>query len=163
MDYRVKVVNVPSVADLVKRKNRAKVNNLRFGWSDKLEAVVSEPASEAQVRSFRQARGYVIIDAMSGDIISEPDPVQVRTHEEDPPAPPKAQEQVARDPNDVTIEEFLTRYEEASEKGRERFNKDELHRALRHLKVQTGPDATKADLRVMLDEILAERARKADA
>lgn len=162
MDYRVKIVNVPSVEDMVKRKNRANVNGLRFGWSDKMDAVVSEPASEAQVRSFRQARGYVIVDAVSGDIISEPDPIEVRTHEE-PAAAPAPQEQIARDPNDVTIEEFLARYEEASEKGRERFNKDELHRALRHLKVQTGPDATKADLRAMLDEILAERARKADA
>lgn len=163
MDYRVKITNVPSVEDMVKRKNRANVNGLRFGWSDKLNATVSEPASEAQVRSFRQARGYVIIDAVSGDLISEPDTVQVRTHEDDREAP-QPQKQVARDPNDVAVEEFIERYEAATESGRERFNKDELQRALRHLKVQVGPDATKPDLRVMLDEILAERGdRKADA
>ncbi|WP_152607306.1 hypothetical protein [Thermus sp. 2.9] len=72
MDYRVKVVGVPSVLDAVKKGQRVKVNGILFGWSDKFGAVVSEPVSLKQVEPFRQVPGYAVIDATTGDLITPP-------------------------------------------------------------------------------------------
>lgn len=162
MDYRVKVMNVPSVTDTVRKRHRARVNGLQFGWSDKLNAVVSEPASEKQVRSFRQARGYLIIDAVSGDLVSEPDRIEAHAPDNKPaktgPQSPPTPERLGRTADDVWLEEFIARYQAAGDTTRQRINKDELTRALRALKVNVESDQTKDDLRSTLDQILAERA-----
>jgi hypothetical protein len=146
MDFRVKVVNAPSVADAVRRRGKCVVNGLLFGFSDKLGAVVSEPANAAHVEPFRRVPGYVIVDAVSGDLVSEPEPVKVTTEKT---------ESRPTDPDAAWLESFATRFAEASEAQRERIGNDEYKRALRQLKVAFDPEAKKADLIALVAEALA--------
>ncbi|RTH01178.1 hypothetical protein CSW50_09760, partial [Thermus scotoductus] len=62
MDYRVKVVNVPSVMDAVRKGKRLRVNGVLFGYSDKFGAVVSEPVDMTTAELFRRVPGYAVID-----------------------------------------------------------------------------------------------------
>ncbi|MDW8358103.1 MAG: hypothetical protein RMK63_09370 [Thermus sp.] len=147
MDYRVKVVGVPSVLDAVKKGQRVKVNGILFGWSDKFGAVVSEPVSLKQVEPFRQVPGYAVIDATTGDLITPPVAAVAPNPTEETGLGPSPAEK-------DWLEAFRARYRSMSPSAKARLPKEELKRALEALQVVAPEEASKEDLVRLLDEAL---------
>ncbi|AYJ74839.1 hypothetical protein CSW25_07030 [Thermus scotoductus] len=147
MDYRIKVVNVPSVLDAVRKGQRVRVNGVMFGYSDRFGAVVSEPVDMKAVEAFRRVPGYAVIDAQTGDLISPP----VADVE------PNPTEETGLEPSGAEkdwLEAFRERYRTLSHSGKARLPKEELRKALEALKVVAPEDAAKEDLIRLLDEAL---------
>lgn len=147
MDYRVKVVNVPSVMDAVRKGKKLRVNGVLFGYSDKFGAVVSEPVDMRTAELFRRVPGYAVIDAVTGDLITPP----VADVE------PNPTEETGLEPTTAEtdwLEAFKERYRGLSPSGKARVPKEELRKALEALKVVAPEEASKEDLIRLLDEAL---------
>ena len=157
MDLRVKLVGVPSVRDAVRKNGRATVNGLRFGFSDKLGAVVSEEANHAEVESFRRVPGYVIIDAQTGDLISEPEKIVVRNDGEGD-GEPREETKLPTDPDEEYLKTFTETFKEASKGAREKINNDEYRRALGLSKVVVPGEAKKEDLIKLFSQAIGEQS-----
>ncbi len=161
MDFRVKITDVPSVRDHVAQHGKCLVNNLLFGFSDKLGAIVSEPANHAQVEAFRRIPGYVIIDANTGDLISTPEQLVLPGELEAPPAEeppplPAPPEKRRLKGEDSWLKDFKKRF--AVESKRQNIEPDEYRRALSALNVVTNMEQTKDELIALLIEALAQPA-----
>ena len=162
MDRRVKLVDVPSVRDAVRKNGRAHVNGLRFGYSDKLGAIVSEEASNAEVESFRRVPGYVIIDSQTGDLLSEPEKIVIRKDvevDEEASREPQAQ----MDVGEALLAEFTAQFKAASPAEREEIKNDEYKRALTLAKVNVTGKPDKAGLISLFSEYVGEDANETNS
>lgn len=147
MDYRVKVVNVPSVVDAVRKHGHTRVNGVTFGWSDKFSAVVSEPIDLKRVEPFRRVPGYAVIDAVTGDLITPPvADVQPNPTEETGLEAPTAEKD--------WLEAFKARYRGLTHSGKARLPKEDLRKALEALRVAVPEETPKEEMIRILDEAL---------
>ena len=156
MDLRVKLVNVPSVLDMVRRHGRAQVNGLRFGYSDKLGAYVSEEASHAEVESFRRVPGYVIIDAHDGSLVSEPERVILRAQDDGQEDPELRK--LPMNPEEEWLNAFTERFKATPKNAHRKLDNDELKRALRASNVVVNGELKKGDLVTLFAETIGEKA-----
>lgn len=162
MDYRIKVIeNGParSVIDAVRRAKTGstRVNGITFGESEKFGGVVSAPINARRTEPFRRVPGYLVIDADSGTILSEPHKIVLPTPNPNSDQNPKKIERPARDTEAMWLERFIYEYQNADELTRAGIGRDRFKRALRAAGIPFEVDADNHALRAQFDAHLAAR------
>ncbi|WP_027894444.1 hypothetical protein [Calidithermus chliarophilus] len=180
MDYRIKAVDVPSLEDAIIRKGQkdVSVNGLLFGYSDRLQAIVSQPCREADCESFLRAGGYVVIDAVTGEEkatkprnaavdVEEAVRAELKRQAEERQKALDAQRAAGGDAHAAYAAEFKKKWDSLpdGEARKAKFGKDELLRAATALKlaVPNPSEATKAQLVELIGAFYADEAQRAQA
>jgi hypothetical protein len=74
MDYVIKIAGHPATAlahGITSAGGSAECNGLKFGWSDKLQGVVSQPCTLAQAEMFEGVAGFQVLDAITKELVRE--------------------------------------------------------------------------------------------
>ncbi|PZA08311.1 hypothetical protein [Meiothermus sp. Pnk-1] len=151
MDYQVSPVPGKQLhlEDAHRRGLPAKVNGVRFGYSDKAGALLSEPIDRARVQMFVDAspedwRVWDIAERRWIDWQPTPPPPSLDEIVAKEKARLAAEAKPPTDPSQAYLLEFRKRYEAASDKAS--IPADELKRALYELGQPARPDATREEL-----------------
>lgn len=151
MDYQVSPVpgKQTHLEDAHRRGLPAKVNGVRFGYSDKAGALLSEPIDRARVQMFVDAspedwRVWDIAERRWIDWQPTPPPLSLDQIVAQEKARLAAEANPPTDPSEAYLLEFRKRYEAASDKAS--IPADELKRALYELGQPPRPDATREEL-----------------
>ncbi len=153
MNYVIKAIpDMPTTRALihgVKRDRKHLLNNITFGFSDKLNGVISETLTLADAEPFMSLEGFQLIDISDGTVVREGQNVMVaELPTQDVP------EEIFTNPlndnkgsaDEAWLEDFKADLLSKSEGALKFVPKDELKRALGILKISYSPDAKQGDL-----------------